>query len=142
MPPNRSVNDDALRFGAIVNGLRKQRGWTLEDFARFSGMNATYLGVLERGGNMPGLATILRLAEVFGVRAADLVGAVEQARNEARAEQERQQLLLAQSGPAGDRSGDEPGGKDEQPRRTDLNRRDRTVKARRGVGAKKRKRKR
>ena len=138
MPPNRSVHDDAVRFGSIVNGLRRRRGWTLEDLARFSGMNATYLGVLERGGNMPGLATILRLAEVFGVRAVDLVGAIEQAREEARAERERQRLLLAQSRPAGDRSGDKPGGKDEKPRSAKPNRRDRTVKARRNVGAKQR----
>jgi len=85
MPPARKVNDDAVRFGAIINRLRTARAWTLEDLARFSGMNATYLGVLERGGNMPGLATILQLADVFGVSAADLVAEVEQARRQARA---------------------------------------------------------
>jgi len=85
MPRTRSVSDAAVRFGAIVNRLRTARAWTLEDLARFSGMNATYLGVLERGANMPGLGTIFRLADVFGVNAADLVAEVERARRQARA---------------------------------------------------------
>src|SRR4029079_2973562 len=41
VPPDRSVNDHAVRFGAIVNGLRRERGWTLEGLALSSGMNAT-----------------------------------------------------------------------------------------------------
>ena len=79
------VSEDAVRFGAIVNRLRTERRWTLEDLARFSRMNSTYLGVLERGLNMPTLATILHLAEVFGVDAAGIVSEVEGARREARA---------------------------------------------------------
>ena len=43
-------------------------------------MNPTYLGVLEKGGNMPSLATLLELADVFNVQAADIVREVEQAR--------------------------------------------------------------
>ncbi|HEX9983907.1 MAG TPA: helix-turn-helix transcriptional regulator [Thermoanaerobaculia bacterium] len=80
MPRARVPDDDAVRFGAIVTRLRTERGWTLADLSRLSGMNATWLGVLERGGNMPGLATIFKLAEVFGVEAAELVRAVDQAR--------------------------------------------------------------
>jgi transcriptional regulator with XRE-family HTH domain len=53
------------------------RGWTLVDLARESGMNGTYLGVLERGENMPSLATVLKLARVFGVEAAELVRELE-----------------------------------------------------------------
>ena len=79
------VSEDAVRFGAIVNRLRTERHWTLEDLARFSRMNSTYLGVLERGLNMPTLATILQLAEVFGVDAAAIVSEVQGARREARA---------------------------------------------------------
>jgi len=87
MPRARVSSDDASRFGAIIRRLRATRGWTLADFAKFSGMNATYLGVLERGGNMPSLATILKLADLFGVDAADMVREVEQARRAARAPQ-------------------------------------------------------
>jgi transcriptional regulator with XRE-family HTH domain len=79
MPQARVVNDDAVRFGAIVNRLRMGRGWSLADFAAASGMNATYLGVLERGGNMPNLATVVQLARVFGMKGWELVRELEQA---------------------------------------------------------------
>ena len=85
VPPSRVTNDDAVRFGAIVARLRMERGWTLAHFAEVSGMNATWLGVLERGGNVPSLTTILQLAEVFGVEAAELVCEVERARRGATA---------------------------------------------------------
>ena len=80
MPRARIPDEDAARFGAIVARLRTERGWTLADLSRASGMNATWLGVLERGGNVPSLATIFKLAEVFGVKAAELVREVEEAR--------------------------------------------------------------
>jgi transcriptional regulator with XRE-family HTH domain len=85
MPQARKASDDAALFGAIVNRMRLDRHWTLEEFARRTGMNATYLGVLERGGNLPTLGTILRLAEVFGVEAASLVAEVEAGRRKMRA---------------------------------------------------------
>ena len=50
-----------------------------------SGLNATWLGVLERGGNIPSLATIFKLAEVFGVEAAELVREIDQLRRGASA---------------------------------------------------------
>jgi transcriptional regulator with XRE-family HTH domain len=73
MPRARVTDDDAVRFGAIVNRLRMEREWTLSDLAGVSGMNASWLGVLERGENMPSLATIFKLAEVFGVEVAEVV---------------------------------------------------------------------
>jgi ribosome-binding protein aMBF1 (putative translation factor) len=80
MPRARVPDEDAVRFGALVTRLRTERGWTLADLSRVSGMNATWLGVLERGGNMPSLATIFKLAEVFGVEASELVREIEQLR--------------------------------------------------------------
>ena len=77
MPRARVPDENAARFGAIVTRLRMERGWTLGDLSRYSGLNATWLGVLERGGNIPSLATILKLAQVFGVTAADLVSEIE-----------------------------------------------------------------
>ena len=80
MPRARVPDEDAVRFGAIVTRLRMERQWTLADLSRLSGLNATWLGVLERGGNIPSLTTIFKLAEVFGVEAAELVREVEQLR--------------------------------------------------------------
>ena len=78
MPRARVPDENAVRFGAIVTRLRMERGWTLADLARLSGLNATWLGVMERGGNVPSLATIFELTEVFGVEAAELVREIEQ----------------------------------------------------------------
>ena len=83
MPRSRHVDPDAARFGAIIQRLRLSRGWTLVKFAQRTGMNATYLGVLEKGGNMPSLQTIFELADVFNVEAWQLVREVEQARRPA-----------------------------------------------------------
>lgn len=83
MPRATVRNADAVRFGAIVRRLRVGRGWTLVKLAQRCGMNPTYLGVLEAGGNMPSLATLLELADVFGIGAGEIVAEVEQARREA-----------------------------------------------------------
>lgn len=80
MPRARVPDEDAVRFGAIVTRLRMERRWTLADLSRLSGLNATWLGVLERSGNIPSLTTIFKLAAVFGVEAAELVREVEQSR--------------------------------------------------------------
>lgn len=85
MPRARVPDEDAVRFGAIVTRLRVERGWTIADLSRLSGLNATWLGVLERGGNIPSLATIFKLAEVFGVEAAELVREIDQLRRGASA---------------------------------------------------------
>ena len=85
MPKSTTVNRDAVAFGAVVRRLRIERGWTLTKLAQRAGMNPTYLGVLEKGGNLPSLTTIFELAEVFNVSAGDIVREVEELRRQARA---------------------------------------------------------
>ena len=77
MPRRKTPDHDAARFGAIIRRLRDERGWTLLDFGRKADMNATYLGFIERGENIPSLTTILRLARVFAVKASDLLKEIE-----------------------------------------------------------------
>ena len=74
-----------MRFGAILRRLRMARGWTIVMAARRAGMNANYLGALEKGGTMPSLETLLELADVYGAWAADIVREVEEARRAGRA---------------------------------------------------------
>ena len=62
-----------------------ERGWTLVRLSQRSGMNSTYLGVLERGGNMLSVQTLLELADVLGTPASEIVAEVEKGRLEARA---------------------------------------------------------
>ena len=84
MPRLTSTNHDAIRFGAILKRLRMARGWTLIIAAQRCGMNPNYLGLLEKGGNMPSVDTLLEMADVYGVNASDIVREVEEARREAR----------------------------------------------------------
>ena len=69
MPRARTFNADAARFGAIVRGLRQAKGWTLRKLATRSGMNATYVSIVERGANVPSVSTALELLEVLGADA-------------------------------------------------------------------------
>jgi transcriptional regulator with XRE-family HTH domain len=73
MPRARVVNPDAARFGHLLRDLRLQRGWNLQRFARESKMTASYLGLLERGLNLPSLSAVITLAEVLGVDVGELV---------------------------------------------------------------------
>jgi len=73
MPRSKTTNHDAVRFGQILKDLRLQRGWNLQQFARESHMTATYLGLLERGLNLPSLTAVINLAFVLGVDPAELV---------------------------------------------------------------------
>jgi transcriptional regulator with XRE-family HTH domain len=82
MPQSRYINAIATDFGNLVSRLRLERGWSKADLARHSGMNVVYLGHVERGDNVPTLNTLFRLADTFGVDAADLVRELDRPRRE------------------------------------------------------------
>jgi transcriptional regulator with XRE-family HTH domain len=67
MPKKRRANIATIRFGEVIRRLLFERGWTLVTLAKRSGMNATYLGILEKGGNMISMETLYELAHVFNV---------------------------------------------------------------------------
>jgi transcriptional regulator with XRE-family HTH domain len=71
---------DAILFGEILRRERQARGWTIRKLAQRSGMNAQYLGVIEAGGNVPSLSTILEVAEVLGADAGEMIREVATAR--------------------------------------------------------------
>ena len=83
MPPARRISHDAIRFGTIIARLRRQRGWTKAKLAQRSGMHVTYIGTIERGGNVPSLETILELAEVLGADVGEIMRELAAARNPA-----------------------------------------------------------
>lgn len=86
MPRSRQLDSDAVRFGAALRRSRLARGWTITKLARRAGMNAQYLGIVEAGGNVPSLYTILEVAEVLGVDAGELIREVAIARRQPKAE--------------------------------------------------------
>lgn len=81
MPRTRTANADASRFGAIVRRLREQRGWTRQKLAQRAGLSAQYLGIVEQGGNIPSLTTVLELIEVLGADIAEVMRELMAARN-------------------------------------------------------------
>lgn len=81
MPRARTYNVDAVRFGAILRQLREQRGWTRQKLAQRAGFTPTYLGILEQGGNVPSLTTVLELIEVLGADVGDVMRQLATARN-------------------------------------------------------------
>jgi XRE family transcriptional regulator, regulator of sulfur utilization len=64
---------DAELFGRIVRTHREARGWTQEELAERADMNASYLGFIERGDNVPTLTIIIQLAEGLELAPADLL---------------------------------------------------------------------
>jgi transcriptional regulator with XRE-family HTH domain len=58
-----------------VRGLRREKGWTLEQLASLSGVSKSMLSQIERGNANPTLGVAFRIARAFGVKLADLVDA-------------------------------------------------------------------
>ncbi len=73
MPPSRTRSIDAERFGALLRSAREERGWTRRKLAQRAGLTEQYLGIVEQGGNVPTLSTILELTEVLGVDVGDIM---------------------------------------------------------------------
>jgi transcriptional regulator with XRE-family HTH domain len=77
VPRSRGPDPNALIFGKKLHALRTLRCWSLGDLGKLADMHPDYLGLVERGLNIPSLNTILRLAEVFDVPVAKLLDEVE-----------------------------------------------------------------
>jgi ribosome-binding protein aMBF1 (putative translation factor) len=60
-------------FGLVMRQKRRQRGFSLADLGRATKMHPTYLGLIERGENLPTILTVFRIADALGVPPADLV---------------------------------------------------------------------
>ena len=81
MPRTRTPSPDAVRFGAILRRLREQRGWTRRKLATRAGMTPQYVTIVEQGGNIPSLTTVLELTEVLGADVAEIMRELAAARN-------------------------------------------------------------
>lgn len=80
MPRSRLIDPDAARFGAILRRLREERGWTLLKLARRAGLHPSYVSIVEQGGNVPSLSTVLELLEVLGADAGAVMSELAAAR--------------------------------------------------------------
>lgn len=73
MSRRKKRQPDAELFGAVVRELREARGWTQEHLAERAEMNASYLGFVERGDNVPTLTIIIQIAGGLGVEVPELL---------------------------------------------------------------------
>ncbi|MEP7354706.1 MAG: helix-turn-helix transcriptional regulator [Acidobacteriota bacterium] len=60
-------------FGEALREIRKERGISQEKLALDSGMDRTYVSLIERGVQSPTLRTVVKLATVLEVKASDLL---------------------------------------------------------------------
>ena len=68
-----SRDRDAVCLGLIFKRTRMQRGWTLQQVGKAIGVHPTHVGVIERGGNLPSVKTILSFAQLFGLDPGDIL---------------------------------------------------------------------
>lgn len=70
--------DEAYRLaaGAVVGRIRRERGWSLREFAEHAGVSHTALYAVERADNVPTPETLARIAAVAGLSLASLLALI------------------------------------------------------------------
>jgi len=71
--PAGDVTEGVVLIGDTVRRLRAERGYSQEVLAERAKLNADFLGFIERGDNLPTLATILQLARALGVKPSTMI---------------------------------------------------------------------
>jgi transcriptional regulator with XRE-family HTH domain len=61
------------RFGEKLRTLRKRRGLTQEQISQMLEVSRPYVAKLERGEKMPNAPMIIKIADIFGVTADQLM---------------------------------------------------------------------
>lgn len=64
------------RFGERVRELRKEQGYSQENFAYACELDRTYMGGIERGERNLALRNIERIADTLGISVAELMEGV------------------------------------------------------------------
>lgn len=65
--------DPRKKFGERIRILRRQAGWSQEEFAAACGLHRTYVGAVERGERNVSLVNIVRLARALRAKPGDLM---------------------------------------------------------------------
>ena len=64
------------RFGQRVRELRKQQGYSQENFAHTCELDRTYVGGIERGERNVALRNIERIADTLGISVGELMNGI------------------------------------------------------------------
>lgn len=65
-------------FGVVIKRLRLERGWSQEHLAALSGLERTFISMLEREVKQPSLKTVCDLAKAFNLKNYELLHLIEQ----------------------------------------------------------------
>ena len=71
------VSGPEKAFGQALREIRKEKGISQEALGLESGFDRTYVSLIERGLRSPTVRVVVRLAEVLGVRASEIVRRME-----------------------------------------------------------------
>ncbi len=61
-------------LGVTIRILRTERGWSLEDLARYAGIHVSYLSGIELRKRNPSWETVRKIAAAFGMNVCQLAG--------------------------------------------------------------------
>jgi transcriptional regulator with XRE-family HTH domain len=64
-------------FGQALRDVRQQTGISQEQLGLDAGFDRTFISLIERGMQSPSVRTVVRLAEVLGVPASEIVRRME-----------------------------------------------------------------
>jgi transcriptional regulator with XRE-family HTH domain len=64
-------------FGTVLKELRKGKGLSQADLADASGLNHTYISLLERGKRQPTLTTLFSIAKACDISPSEIISMVE-----------------------------------------------------------------
>jgi transcriptional regulator with XRE-family HTH domain len=65
--------DIRARLGANIRRLRREKGWSQEEYADRAGIHRTYVSDIERGARNPTITVVEKLAAPLQVEAGDLL---------------------------------------------------------------------
>jgi transcriptional regulator with XRE-family HTH domain len=81
-PPGAAAESIATRFGAVLRRRREEVGVSQEALAAEADLHRNYVGLLERGRQVPSILVVEKLAKALGTTMASLFREVEKAAGE------------------------------------------------------------
>jgi transcriptional regulator with XRE-family HTH domain len=67
------VSGPERAFGEALREIRKEKGVSQEALALDSGLDRTYVSLIERGAQSPTIRSVVKLANVLGVQPSEIV---------------------------------------------------------------------
>ena len=64
-------------FGAVLRECRKKAGISQEQLAEKAGLDRSFISLVERGIQSPNIVVLLRIAEVLGIAASEVIARTE-----------------------------------------------------------------